>query len=146
MMKGFSIIAMFVIASGVALGQTSFYAADGIAIKGYDPVAYFSEGKPVEGLKEFSYSWQGTEWHFKNLANRDAFKAAPEKYAPQFGGYCAYGASQNHKSPTDPVAFTIVNQRLYLNYSPKVKELWMKDTTGYIVKARKNWTSLKDQK
>jgi hypothetical protein len=122
------------------------FTASGLAIRGYDPVAYFSENKPVEGLKEFSFTWQEVEWRFKNKANMELFKSSPEKYAPQFGGFCAYGVSDNHKSPTDPSAFTVVNDKLYLNYSPKVKELWSKDRDGHIKRAETNWVKLENSK
>lgn len=122
-----------------------FTTADG-AIKGYDPVAFFTDNKPIKGAPEITYTWNGAIWHFATIKNRDAFAASPEKYAPQFGGYCAYGVSQNHKSPTDPFAFTLVKDKLYLNYNPKVKELWTKDTTANIMKAEKNWPGLKNQK
>ena len=145
-MKSVFTFTLFILSVSCSLAQTTSYCnSDGIAIKGHDPVAYFSENAAVEGLKQFSYSWQGVDWWFKNEANLAAFKANPEKYAPQFGGYCAYGASENHKSPTDPAAFTIVNDKLYLNYNMKVKELWSKDSKGRIEKAEKNWVTLKDK-
>lgn len=128
-----------------ATAQTQYFNVDGTAIRGYDPVAYFTDNKPVEGSKQFSYSWQGTEWRFKSQANRDAFVANPEKYAPQFGGYCAYGVSEDHKSPTEPEAFTIVDDKLYLNYNTKVRTLWQKDIPGRIKTAETNWTHLKDK-
>jgi YHS domain-containing protein len=134
----------FIAARGVA--QIDYYADNhGLAINGYDPVAYFNEEKPVSGSDRFSYSWQQVEWHFKDQANLDAFKSNPEKYAPQFGGYCAYGTSENHKSPTEPAAFTMVEGKLYLNYNQKVKQLWLKDMKGHIVKAEKNWVTLKER-
>ncbi len=132
--------------TSLAQAQTPAYCnQNGVAIKGYDAVAYFKDSAAIAGNKQFSYTWQNTEWYFKNQANLDAFKAAPEKYAPQFGGYCAYGVSQDHKSPTDPTAFTILNNKLYLNYNPKVKTLWMKNTSGNIEKAETNWPALKDK-
>ena len=132
--------------ASLAQAQAPAYCnQNGVAIKGYDVVAYFKDSAAVAGNKQFSYTWQNTEWYFKDQANLDAFRDAPEKYAPQFGGYCAYGVSQDHKSPTDPAAFTIVNNKLYLNYNPKVKTLWMKDTNGNIKKAETNWPSLKDK-
>src|SRR5690349_21396347 len=128
-MRNFVIIILFAIAGHYALAQSSpVFSQDGIAIKGYDAVAYFLDGEPSKGVKQFSYSWQGAEWHIKSQTNLNIFKATPEKYAPQFGGYCAYGAMENHKAPTEPAAFTIVNSKLYLNYNQKVKELWVKDT------------------
>jgi YHS domain-containing protein len=146
-MKAVFTIALFILSLGFSNAQTNiWYNPDGVAIKGYDPVAYFTENAPVKGSKQFSYSWEGTEWNFKNQSNLDTFKANPEKYAPQFGGYCAYGASENHKAPTEADAFTIVNDKLYLNYNKKVKEMWIKDTKGRIETAEKNWVKLKDQK
>lgn len=145
-MKKLFILILFIAANHYAHAQSSYYANDGVAIKGYDPVAYFSDGVAAAGSKQVSYVWAGTEWHFTNEKNRDTFKSNPEKYAPQFGGYCAYGASRNYKAPTDPLAFTIVDEKLYLNYNPKVKEIWMKDTKAYIEKAEMNWITLKDSK
>ena len=138
-------IVLFVSCFCAGAQTTTYFNSDGIAIRGYDPVAYFTESKPVEGTSQFSYTWQGTRWHFKNQANLDLFKASPEKYAPQFGGYCAYGASENHKAPTDAAAFTIIDNKLYLNYNLKVKEIWMKDTKGRIEKADRYWVTLKDK-
>jgi len=124
----------------------SVFSTTGVAIRGYDPVAYFSENKPVEGSPDFSLTWQGSAWRFKDHRNLELFRQNPEKYAPQYGGYCAYGVSEDHKSPTEPAAFTIVNDKLYLNYSLKVKELWTKNRDERIVKADDLWTVLKDKK
>lgn len=147
MKRSFSIIASFFITQ-LVIGQTptSYFNKDGVAIKGFDVVAYFSDGKAVEGSTEFVFSWAGTNWHFKNQANLEAFKLNPLQFAPQFGGFCAYGVSENHKSPTDPMAFTIVDNKLYLNYNTKVKEIWSKDIKGNIAKAETHWIVLKDQK
>ena len=140
-----SLLVVMLLANGLKAQTTTYYNDKGIAVKGYDVVAYFNDHMPAEGSNKFSYQWQGVDWHFKNQSNLDAFKANPEKYAPQFGGYCAYGVSENHKSPTDPAAFTIVNDKLYLNYNLKVKELWIKDTTERIQKGETNWKILKDK-
>ena len=112
------------------------------AIRGYDPVAYFTEGKAVKGDPQFTYSWSGSNWYFKDEVNKQAFILSPAKYAPQYGGYCAYGTSENHLSPTDPNAFTVVDNKLYLNYSNKVKELWQKDINKRIEKANVYWPVL----
>ena len=137
----FSVI-IFALIIGHSEAQREYFSSDGIAIRGYDPVAYFKESTPVMGSKDFSYTWQGVQWNFKDTGNLGLFKANPEKYAPQFGGYCAYGVSENHKSPTEPAAFTIVDDKLYLNYSLKVKEIWVKDTRGRIEKGKTYWASL----
>ncbi|MBS1976670.1 MAG: YHS domain protein [Bacteroidetes bacterium] len=120
------------------------FTSEGVAIRGYDPVAYFKDGKPVLGSAAFSYVWQGAEWRFKDKTNMELFKANAGKYAPQFGGWCAYGVSENHKSPTEPEAFTIVNDKLYLNYNLKVKEIWLRNRDERIIKAETNWINLRN--
>jgi hypothetical protein len=117
----------------------------GVAIKGTDPVAYFTDKKPVEGLSDISYKWRGAEWRFKSAANRDTFAAAPEKYAPQFGGYCAWAVSQGYTATIDPAAWSIVDGRLYLNYSKGVQSQWSEDIPGNIALGRKNWPGVLDK-
>jgi YHS domain-containing protein len=114
----------------------------GIAIKGYDPVAYFTDAKAVKGSPAHQHAWRGATWHFASAEHRDAFAADPEKYAPRYGGFCAYGVAQGYKVQIDPEAWSIVDGVLYLNYSPSVKRDWLKDTTGYITKADANWPGL----
>jgi YHS domain-containing protein len=122
--------------------QTKFYNSDGIAIKGYDVVAYFTQQQAIVGSDAFTTEWSGSKWKFASKANLDSFKIAPQKYAPQYGGYCAYGCSDNHLAPTDPNAWTIVDNKLYLNYNLKVKGFWIKDTANLIKKADGLWPSL----
>ena len=110
-----------------------------MAIEGTDPVAYFTEGKAVEGSSQFTHAWKGATWRFKDAANRDAFAANPEKYAPQFGGYCAWAVSQGYTAGIDPEAWTIHQGKLYLNYSKSVQEQWSEDIPGNIAKGRANW-------
>lgn len=114
----------------------------GVAIKGYDPVAYFTAGKPAKGSPDFAYEWNGAEWRFASAANRDLFKADPVKYAPQYGGYCAWAVSRGYTAGIDPEAWKIVNDRLYLNYSPKVQSQWSEDIPGNIAKAGENWPKI----
>jgi YHS domain-containing protein len=109
------------------------------AIHGYDPVAYFTDGKPVKGMPEFAFDWMGAKWLFATAAHRDAFKVGPEKYAPKYGGYCAYAVSQGHVADIDPSAWSIVDGKLYLNYDADVQKKWKADIPGYIMKADKNW-------
>ncbi|MBM3530261.1 MAG: YHS domain-containing protein [Alphaproteobacteria bacterium] len=109
------------------------------AVGGYDPVAYFTDGKPVEGKREFSHTWKGVSWRFANARNRDAFKANPENYAPQYGGYCAWAVSQGYTAKGDPRHWKIVGGRLYLNYNAKVQTDWEKDVPGHVAKADRNW-------
>jgi YHS domain-containing protein len=145
-MKHILTIAILFLTTYVAQSQSPAYCnQDGVAIKGYDVVAYFKDNAASKGLKKFSHEWKGIVWRFKSQSNLDAFKENPEKYAPQFGGYCAFGVSEDHKSPTDPKAFTIVNDKLYLNYNPEVKKLWLKDTVERIKTAEKFWVTLKDK-
>jgi hypothetical protein len=115
------------------------------AVGGYDPVAYFTEGKPVEGKKDITFTWKGATWRFASEANRDAFKAKPEAYAPQYGGYCAWAVSQNYTAKGDPKIWKVVDGRLYLNYDARVQRDWEKDIPGHIVKADKNWPAVLDK-
>lgn len=114
-----------------------------LAVDGYDTVAYFTEGKAVPGNKEFTYAWQGANWRFASAANRDLFAAAPEKYAPQYGGYCAWAVSQGYTADADPLAWKIVDGKLYLNYDKKVQAQWEQDIPGLIEKANGNWPKLR---
>ena len=102
------------------------------AILGYDPVAYFTDGKPVKGQDALSFSYIGAKWKFATLANLDLFKANPEKYAPQYGGYCAYGVSQDNLVTIEPDKFKIVDGKLYLNYNADIQAKWLKDPAGFI--------------
>lgn len=125
--------------------KSAWFEESGKAIRGYDPVAYFTEGKPVPGKDELVYKWNNSNWYFSSGQNLDSFKTNPGKYAPQYGGYCAYGLSEGHKAPTSPDAWTILNGKLYLNYNIKVKEYWSKNRDERIEKADKNWPQLKDK-
>jgi len=139
----FQITILLLLFTGSVFAQEkAIYEKNGSAINGYDPVAYFTENKAVEGKDDYNFVWNETKWLFSSQANLDAFKANPTKYAPQFGGFCAFGVSENHKSPTDPNAWTIVDDKLYLNYSNKVKELWSKDIPARIKKANDYWPML----
>jgi YHS domain-containing protein len=110
-----------------------------LAIGGYDPVAYFTDGKAVEGKDSLEFKWNGATWRFTSQDHLNAFKADPEKYAPQYGGYCAWAVSQGYTASSDPYAWKIVGDKLYLNYSPGVQANWMKDIPGNIAKADANW-------
>lgn len=122
-----------------AARQPQINVSRGLALHGYDAVAYFSDGKPVVGQGAFSYSWSGATWRFASASNRDRFAADPGKYAPQFGGYCAYAVSQGHTADGDPQLWRIVNGQLFLNYSAEAKRLWELDVPGNIAKGRQNW-------
>jgi YHS domain-containing protein len=124
-------------------GTGNVFSGEKLSVKGYDPVAYFSAGKPVQGLKDFEYQWMGTTFRFSNKENLELFKKAPEKYAPQYGGYCAYAVSQGYTAAVDPEAWEITNGKLYLNYSKSVQRKWKEKRDEYIASADKNWPAIK---
>lgn len=115
-----------------------FSNAEG-AIRGYDPVAYFTRGKPVKGSDLQTLEWKGATFRFANAEHLALFEAQPEKYAPQYGGYCAYAVSQGATASTEPSAWTIVDNKLYLNYSLNVRKLWSKNIPDFITAANNNW-------
>ena len=123
--------------------KSETFIESGKAIRGYDPVAYFTENKPVKGTEKFVYNWNNADWYFSSQKNLELFKVAPEKYAPQYGGYCAYGLSEGHKAPTDADAWTVVSGKLYLNYNLDVKKEWSKNRSQRIEKADANWPKIK---
>ena len=114
----------------------------GKAIDGYDPVAYFTNGEPTEGDKDFQYEWNDATWYFVSEQNLEKFKVSPEKYAPQYGGYCAWAVSQGYTASTDPEAWEIHDGKLYLNYNKSVRQTWLKDKENNIVAGDKNWPEL----
>lgn len=137
---------LLVAGSGQVHAQTAeVYAPHGKAIDGYDPVAYFTLSRPVKGVDSLSYQWRGAVWLFASRQDLKAFMASPEKYAPQYGGYCAYGTAQGHKASTEADEWTIVNNKLYLNYNGKVKSTWLQDEQGFIQKADKAWPAIKNK-
>jgi len=111
----------------------------GVAVGGYDPVSYFTDGKPVIGNPAITLEHGGATWRFASEASRDVFKADPSKYAPQYGGYCAYAVSQGYTAKGDPTAWTVVGGKLYLNYNQSVKRDWDKSQSRYITAADANW-------
>jgi hypothetical protein len=144
-MKKLLIVLLFNLVIVSAFSQEVF-TKSGDAIQGYDPVAYFKENKPVKGEDQFTYTWRGAKWKFSNADNLVAFKSDPEKFAPQFGGYCAYGMADGHKAPTSADAWAIVDDKLYLNYNTDVRVMWKEKQQQNILKAKKNWPSVKKQK
>ena len=112
------------------------------AIEGYDTVAYFTEGRPVEGSDAFESEWKGATWRFASAENKALFDADPEKYAPQYGGYCAYAVAQNTTASIEPEQWRIVEGKLYLNYNADVQERWAADVSGMIARAERNWPAI----
>ncbi len=118
------------------------YATNGVAIHGYDPVAYFTESKAVEGSAEFTSDWDGSVLQFASAENKAMFDGDPEKYAPKYGGYCAYAVSKNYIATSDPEAWSIHEDRLYLNYSKTVRALWATRKRHHIRSADANWPTV----
>jgi YHS domain-containing protein len=119
---------------------TSFLSR--VAVSGYDPVAYFTDGRPVRGSQQFSTTYQGYEYRFASAAHRDAFRAAPARYLPQYGGYCAWAVSQGYTASADPTNWRIVDGRLYLNYNDEIQRRWEQDIPGHIRNANANWPNV----
>lgn len=135
------ILALTAILFGVPLLAASdpVYTRFGVAIRGYDPVAYFTQGEPVKGSKDFSTEWNGAQWRFANAEHLEMFLAEPERYAPQYGGYCAWAVANNYTASTQPEAWTIFADKLYLNYSLSVRSQWEQDIPGNVAKGDANW-------
>ncbi len=129
-------------------GQPLFAGSDpvfsrwGTAIRGYDPVAYFTQGEPQKGSKEFETMWNGATWRFTSAQHQELFRSDPEKYAPKYGGYCAWAVANNYTASTQPEAWTIFEDRLYLNFSLNVRRRWEQDIPGNVVKGDANWPSV----
>jgi YHS domain-containing protein len=116
--------------------------ADGLAIKGFDPVAYFTAGAPTPGVAAYTATFQGGTFRFATAANRDAFVASPARYVPQYGGYCAMGVAYGGKYDIDPTAFKVEGGKLYLNKDKPTQSMWLKDVPGNIVKADGKWSEV----
>jgi len=110
-----------------------------LAVSGYDPVAYFTEGRPVEGSGDIEYTWRGATWRFASQKNLEAFMADPAAYAPQYGGYCAWAVAEGYTASADPDAWRVVEGKLYLNYSKGIQKRWEQDLPGNIARADGNW-------
>lgn len=137
------------VVAGVALSVTAlasiagvFNESNGVAIKGYDPVAFFKDNKPVRGKNDFRFEYKGSTFVFANADNRAAFAADPEKYAPQYGGYCAFGTARGYKADIDPATFTVIDGRLYLNYNSQVQREWTTDRARFIRQADERWPTV----
>lgn len=119
--------------------QPPVFATDRGAIGGYDPVAYFDQQAPVLGSSEYAFDWKGARWLFSTAENRERFRSEPERFAPRFGGYCAYGVASGYAVKTEPEAWTVVDGKLYLNYDLEVMEEWRQDQAALIAAANENW-------
>jgi YHS domain-containing protein len=116
-----------------------------LAIKGYDPVAYFTEAKPVQGSSQFTAEHLGATYYFSSAQHQSLFQGEPNKYAPQYGGYCAFGVSKEYKFDIDPEAWAIVDDKLYLNLNKRVQARWVPNKDELIVDADTIWTQIVDK-
>ena len=146
-MKTFLVItAISVVATLAHAGEVVNIDKSGLALQGYDPVGYFTDGKPVKGSPEFTAAYKGATYQFASVEHRDTFKQAPEKYAPQFGGFCGYAASINKLAPIEVEYFQVLHDRLILQHNKKAWDLWHQDVEGNLKKADTNWPALSQQK
>lgn len=146
MLRKFAVILSLIIASvswtlspALAAKDPVYQSFLGVAIDGTDPVSYFKDGRPISGKSDITFEWNGATWRFANEENRDRFAANPSKYAPQYGGYCAWAVSKGYTASTVPDAWAIVDGKLYLNYSNSVQKTWEKDVPQNISNADQNW-------
>ena len=150
-MVAVSVITLSLVNGGgaYAYDETSHNAYDvdaaGVGLHGYDPVAYFTVGKPTVGSEKFETTYEGVRYRFASAENREAFAKEPAKYAPAYGGFCAMGASLGKKFDGDPNYWKIVNGKLYVNVNADVDKAWKEDIPNNISKANQNWPEIKDK-
>ncbi|MDJ0631231.1 MAG: YHS domain-containing (seleno)protein [Rhodobacter sp.] len=144
-----TLLGLFALAPITALAARPAFArepetfqTDGVAINGIDPVGYFTDGGPIPGSAEHTVMHNGAEWRFASAANKATFEGDPEKYGAKFGGYCAFAASRGYLAPTIPEAWTVYEDRLYLNANLRARELWLEDVPGNIAKGEANWPGI----
>lgn len=141
-----------ILAGSILVASSLSFAADidmnadanDLAIKGYDPVSYFTMSTPKMGNASYTATYKGGIYRFSNEENRDMFKANPAKYAPQYGGFCAFGVAMEKKFDTDPLAWKIVDNKLYLNLNKDVQKKWLTDVPGYLNLSSDNWSDIKN--
>jgi YHS domain-containing protein len=138
------ITVFFLVMASVTLRaqKTEIFAPSGVALSGYDVVEFY-KNKSVKGNDSIAAEYKGVKWLFASITNKELFQKNPGQYEPQYGGWCAYGASRGYKAPTETATFAVVNDKLYFNYNLKVKELWNKNRQSYIDSANKKWPSFK---
>jgi len=141
--RSFFVAAMLIAAASFATADPVNRSRAGLALDGYDPVAYFTDGQAVRGSAAFAHVHEGTTYRFASAAHREAFAADPTRYLPQYGGFCAWAVSRGYTAPTDPLAWRIVDGRLFLNYSRSVQRTWEQDASGNIRKGDTNWPGLR---
>jgi len=142
-MRRIAVAALLVTVSATA--ETINVDSDGVAIHGYDPVAYFTDGRPEVGGPQHTYRWKDAEWRFSSAGHRDAFAQDPERYAPQFGGFCAFATSRGRMVDVDPKAWAIRNGRLYLNHDSQVQGLWELRASELVEDANDRWADMEGE-
>jgi YHS domain-containing protein len=140
------IAALIAFAAVAPAGEVVNIDKNGLALQGYDTVAYFTDGKPVKGSPEFTASYKGATYRFASAEHRDMFNQNPAKYEPQFGGFCGYAASINKLAPIEVQYFQVLHDRLILQHNEKAWKLWHQDVEGNLKKADANWPALQQQK
>lgn len=123
----------------------AIFTEDSVAIRGTDPVAYFTENRYVPGSADFTYEWADATWQFASAENRDVFALNPAQYTPQYGGFCAWAVAEGYTAPVDPNAWEIVDGKLYLNYDARIQRRWQRDIPGNIARANENWPEVINQ-
>jgi YHS domain-containing protein len=133
---------LFIFSTGMAEDAIYTSLFSSTAVGGYDPVAYFTEGRPVKGNKAHHLRHQGATWYFASEEHRRLFQANPDRYAPQYGGYCAWAVAHDTTASGDPLQWTIHRGRLYLNYDADIQKDWAKDKAHWIREADRNWPAV----
>lgn len=134
-------VLVYVAGAGLAAQRVN-QSWSGVGAKGYDVVAYFTDQQAVRGDSRYEHTHDGVTYRFASAAHRDAFVKAPERYLPQFGGFCAWAVSRNYTADVDPTAWRIVDGKLYLNYNASVQAKWAEDVPGNIARGQANWPAL----
>ena len=141
MLLGTMIASLFFATAANSAPSQILVDKDGVAVNGYDVVAYF-DGESVRGIPDFSIEYRGATWYFETPANAGQFQSNPGKYEPMYGGYCAYGVSQGYLVGTDPEAWSVVDGTLYLNYNGTIRNRWLANQANFIAIADKHWPRL----
>ncbi len=145
-MRTLALLSLITILSGCTnINTKPTFETEFGAIRGYDPVAYFTEQRPVKGSTQLVSRYNGADWHFSSQENKALFDKNPEQYSPQYGGYCAYGLANGFVVSSDPAAFSLIDDKLYLNYSQGVRKTWLKDVPGNIEDGDENWIKKKEK-
>jgi YHS domain-containing protein len=148
-MQAIRVLKMAAAVGALMLSSLTFASAvnvgdNDVAIHGYDPVAYFTKSKAVKGSSKYTATYNGAIYQFHSADHRNMFKQNPERYAPQFGGYCAMGVVLNKKLDVDPDAFYVADNKLYLNLNKTVQKKWLTDVSGHIQSGKKIWNGIEE--